>query len=58
MRLCRLTFQRILRAARNKVAEALVQGRTILIEGGITWKENAFLNVLIANIHGKRNPVL
>lgn len=34
MGLSRPTFQRILRTARNKVAEALVQGRTILIRGG------------------------
>ncbi|HWR42384.1 DUF134 domain-containing protein [Sporomusa sp.] len=34
MGLSRPTFQRILQAARNKVAIALVEGRAIIIEGG------------------------
>ena len=40
MNVSRPTFQRILQAAREKIAMALVQGRTILIEGGSYMVKN------------------
>lgn len=40
MGLTRQTFQRILQAARSKIAEALVHGRTIKIQGGNYMMKN------------------
>lgn len=46
MGLSRQTFQRILLSARQKIASALVEGRTILIEGGNFMLKNRVFECL------------
>ena len=48
------TFQRILSAARQKIADSLVSGKAIRIEGGIIQGIYALLNVLIVENTGTR----
>jgi predicted DNA-binding protein (UPF0251 family) len=56
MGLTRPTFQRVLASARKKVATALVEGRTILIEGGNYIMKNRVFECLDCGETWKAEP--